>query len=179
MPIAQVAGRLFSSWPDSGTFAMGITAHGRIPAALQNSLMLPWIRCGWLMALALSLMGAAPPTPDCRVVRERRDQLLRDAMQAEIALLHGVRERLCPREEALASAANALESREKSEATLDYTAYIHCREQAERELQRTHSVRYRNRRGVPYYTPAGEQLARQASVLEEQVDLACPALLRP
>ncbi|MFQ6538241.1 MULTISPECIES: hypothetical protein [Aphanothece] len=127
-----------------------------------------------LLPVAALLMGAALPTSDCHALRDRRDQVLREAMQAEIALLHRVRQRLCPREEVLASAANALETAPPSAATLDYAAYIRCRELAEQELQRTQPVLYRSQRGVPFYTREGERLARQGAGLQDQVDRACP-----
>lgn len=127
------------------------------------------------MAAALLLQPPAWSAPDCRPLREQRDRLAAEAMQAEIALLHAIRQRLCPRQEALAVAANALAASQAGGAQLDYTAYIRCREQAEAELQSSRPVLHRNRRGFTYYTQAGADLAREADGLQERLERACPS----
>ena len=131
-----------------------------------------------LLAAVLLLQAPAWSTPDCRPLREQRDRLAAEAMQAEIALLHGIRQRLCPHQEALAVEANALAAGQAGGAQLDYAAYIRCREQAEAELQQSRPVLYRNRRGFTYYTQTGADLAREADGLEERLERACPSPLR-
>lgn len=66
-----------------------------------------------LLVVLLPLQGLAQPLglPECRALRERRNQLAAAAMQAEIALVLATRRRLCPRQEALAEQANAGASR--------------------------------------------------------------------
>lgn len=58
--------------------------------------------------IAGGLAWPAGAAEACRALKEQRDQLARQAMQSEIALLHGIRQRLCPQQEALASARHAL-----------------------------------------------------------------------
>jgi hypothetical protein len=128
----------------------------------------------WVLAVALLLQAPAWSAPDCRPLREQRDQLAGAAMQAEIALLHGIRQRLCPRQEAIAVEANALAAGQAAGGELDYTAYIRCREQAEAQLQRSRPVLYRNRRGFIFYTQTGADLAREADALQERVERECP-----
>jgi hypothetical protein len=129
----------------------------------------------WLLAAALLLQAPAWSAPDCRPLREQRDQLAGAAMQAEIALLRGIRQRICPSQEAIAVEANALAASQAGGAPLDYTAYIRCREQAEAQLQRSRPVLYRNRRGFTYYTQTGADLAREADGLQERLERACPS----
>lgn len=120
-----------------------------------------------LPVLAAALL-AAPlwAGQDCLGSRERRDQLARQAMQAEIALLHAVRQRLCPRQEATANAS--------AEIPFDYGAYIRCRAQAEDQLLHTRPVLYRNHLQFPYYTHDGARWAKEADVLQATVDGLCP-----
>jgi hypothetical protein len=134
----------------------------------------------WCLAAVLLLQAQSPAwsAADCRPLLEQRDRLAGAAMQAEIALLHGIRQRLCPRQEAIAVEANALAASQAGGAQLDYTAYIRCREQAEAELQRSRPVLYRNRRGFTFYTQTGADLAREADGLQEQGERACPSSSR-
>lgn len=126
------------------------------------------------MLLAAVLM-AAPlwGAEDCLDLYERRDQLARQAMQPEIVLLHDLRQRLCPQQEAIATEANALAAKPAGDALLDYGAYIHCREQAEAQLQLSRPVLYRNRLGFTYYTPAGARLGREVDALQARTEALC------
>lgn len=85
---------------------------------------------------ALLITTAAQAAPDCLALRSQRDQLATQAMQAEIALLQELRQRLCPGEE--------------TRQPLNVGAYIHCREAAELQLQRTRPILYRNRKGFTF-----------------------------
>jgi len=62
-----------------------------------------------LIAAVLPVQALAQPLAlvECRALRERRNQLAAEAMQAEIALVLATRRRLCPQQEALAEQANA------------------------------------------------------------------------
>lgn len=128
-----------------------------------------------VLLLAPSLQAA----PACRALQEQRDRLVREAMQAEIALVQTIRRRLCPREEALAEQANAIGPASGANggqgAALDFGAYIRCREQAERQLGRTHPVLYTNRQGFVFYSAEGGQRARAADALLSQRNAACPS----
>jgi hypothetical protein len=140
-----------------------------------------------LQALAQSL-GLA----DCRGLRERRDRLAAEAMQAEITLVLATRRRLCTRQEALAEQANAstavadptagLHARVEqappsgeAPLALDYTAYLNCRRQAEQQLRRSRVVLYTNQRGFTFYTRAGARLARDADGWQQRLSASCPA----
>lgn len=111
---------------------------------------------------SVSVAGLVAPAADvtCRVLKEQRDLLARQAFEAEIAVLHRLRLQICPRQEAA------------DQSELDYGAYVRCRHQAEAQLERSRPVLYRNSLGFTYYTPAGARLARQADALMPQQ--ACP-----
>ncbi|MEY4359040.1 MAG: hypothetical protein RLZZ631_526 [Cyanobacteriota bacterium] len=111
---------------------------------------------------SVSVAGLAAPAADvtCRVLKEQRDLLARQAFEAEIAVLHRLRLQICPRQETA------------DQSELDYGAYVRCRHQAEAQLERSRPVLYRNSLGFTYYTPAGARLARQADALIQQQ--ACP-----
>lgn len=129
------------------------------------------------MAMALVLAMALAPAralDDCRALKELRDQRMQQAMQAEITLLQSLRQRLCPREEAQAAAANALAPGQGAGTALDYSAYIRCRQRAEAHLQRSRPVLHRNQRGFVFYTPQGARLAAEADGLQQQHDRRCP-----
>ncbi len=133
----------------------------QLPIALLSFLLIPQ-----------SLRAA----PACRALQEQRDQLATRAMQAEIALVQTIRRRLCPREEALAEQANAIDKAPADSALvapLDIGAYIRCREQAERLLGRTRPVLYRNQQKFLFYTAEGARLARAADDLAPQLSAAC------
>ena len=128
--------------------------------------------------LASSALGAEPA---CRELRERRDGLTAQAMQAEIALVMALRRQLCPREEQAHAEATppSPEARSGDPPTLDYAAYIRCRERAEARLRRRHPVRYRNGRGFVFYTQAGAGLARAADALQPEIAQACASTTPP
>jgi hypothetical protein len=138
-------------------------------------------RASSLLAALVLISAPAWAGPDCQALRQQRDQRARAAMQAEIALLQRVRQRLCPREEALATAANAGAEQppqegpqeEPPEQPLDYGAYIRCREQAETELRRSRPVLHRNQRGFTFYTAEGARLAAEADGVQEQLRGRC------
>lgn len=112
---------------------------------------------------------------DCIALQAQRDQLARQSMKAEVALLHRVRQRLCPAQEALATQTVSAAPGQTSEPHLDYAAYIRCREQAERDVQRSNPMLYRNLRGFTFYTAEGASLAEQADQLQRQLQRQCPA----
>jgi hypothetical protein len=138
-------------------------------------------RASSLLAAVLLISPPAWAGPHCQALRQQRDQLARAAMQAEIALLQSVRQRLCPRQEALATAANAGAAQtpqqgpqeEPLEQPLDYGAYIRCREQAEAELRRSRTVLHRSQRGFTFYTAEGARLAAEADGVQEQLQGQC------
>jgi len=130
-----------------------------------------FVLAGALAAGLAAPVGAADP---CRALKEQRDQLARQAMQAEIALLHALRQRLCPQQEALATEAHAGAADQAIGASqLDYSAYISCRQQAEAQLQGSRSVLHRNLAGFTFYTAEGARLARQADGFQTQLDRQC------
>ena len=124
------------------------------------------------MAGLLLVLPAQAATP-CQALKDHRDQVAREAMQEEIALVHSVRGRLCPQEETLAAQANALAAAPSTGPQLDYGAYIRCRQRAEALLQRSRPVLYRNQLGFSFYTPAGARLARQSDALQHQLRSSC------
>jgi hypothetical protein len=122
-------------------------------------------------ALVLSAVTAAAPLlagqgmEGCRALRERRSELQRRAMEAEIALVRGIRLRLCP-DLVRASDAGAGDD-------FDYGAWRDCRRQAERNLARSRGVLRRDGRGVPHYSEAGARLSEQADTLAGPIAGAC------
>ncbi|MFN9635965.1 MAG: hypothetical protein ACK55D_04550 [Synechococcaceae cyanobacterium] len=133
----------------------------------------------WVLAFALAgavaggLAWPARAAEACRALKEQRDGLARQAIQAEFSLLHGLRQQLCPQQEALATGEQAPAPDPLKGPQLDYGAYIRCRQQAEAQLQRSRAVLYRNRRGFPFYTAAGARLARQADGLQPRLERQC------
>lgn len=132
--------------------------------------------------LAVGLLAGVLVTPalagnleDCRQLRQQRDGLATQSMQAEIALVQELRDRLCPVLRRQADAANAL-TKELGEP-IDYQALLRCRRRAEQLLERTRPVLYRNRQGFSFYTASGAELARQADVVAQAMAMApasCP-----
>jgi hypothetical protein len=128
-------------------------------------------RVQWIGLVTAALLVPAHAAPECRALRDRRDQLSRAAMQAEIVLVQATRRQICPAQELLAEQANAGEP--PGAEQLDFSAYIRCRRQAEAHLQRTRPILYRNQRAFPYYTAEGARLVADADTLQEQVDRHC------
>lgn len=150
-------------------------------------------------SLAAALLAALLPLPvlaqplgvaACRELRQRRDQLAAEAMQAELALVIATRRRLCPQQEALAEQANAgtsaagasgaaatgpLDRLQAATPDLDYSAYLQCRRQAEQQLRRSRVVLYSNRNGFSFYTRDGARLAREADVWQQRHQASCAA----
>ena len=122
-----------------------------------------------LLVLVLILQPAAKAL-DCRALTEQRDQRVRRAMQEEVVVLHELRLKLCPHQEASATAEGSA-----SENTLDYGAYIRCRQQAEVQLQNTKPVLYTNPSGFRWFTPQGARLAREADALLREMQQHCAA----
>lgn len=118
-----------------------------------------------MACISLATTAQAAAQPDCIARGTKHEQLAREAMQAEIALLHRIRLELCPRDEALAVQSNALDASANRSELLDYDAYVRCRRTAETRLERSRPVLYKNRRGFTYYTAAGARLAREADAL--------------
>lgn len=155
------------------------------------------LQAAWMLAALLPLQTLAQPLSlaACRQLREQRDRLASEAMQAEISLVQATRRQLCPRQEALAEQAHAggaaasVDAEPRSTAPgagvaagqragvadLDYDAYLLCRRQAEQRLQRSHVVLYINRRGFTFYTRRGAHFARQADGLQQGSQGSCEA----
>jgi hypothetical protein len=125
--------------------------------------------------VATALLAPALAATECRALRDRRDQLSRAAMQAEIDLVQATRRQLCPAQELLAEQADADDGEPRADTELDFSAYIRCRQQAEARLQRTRPILYRNQRGFLYYTSEGARLATAADALREQIERSCQA----
>lgn len=126
-------------------------------------------RASSLLAAVLLLSAPAWADSGREALQRQRDQLARAAMHAETDLLHSVRQRLCPRKEAQAAAANAGAEQALQEQPLDYGACIRCREQDEIELQRSRPVLHRHQRGFTFYTAAGARLAAESDGLQDQL----------
>ena len=111
---------------------------------------------GLALVLAVMATGAVAPAwcLDCLALQLRRDALMREAFQEEVAVLQRLRLQLCPLQEQAAG------------ADLDYATYVRCRHQAEARLERARPILYRNRLGFTYYTPVGARLARDADALD-------------
>lgn len=165
---------------ESSTLPSRLEAQRRGAMGVAGSSLRLYTSIQVLLLLAAVLLAAPLRAgQECQASRERRDQLARQAMQAEIALLHDVRQRLCPRQEATATDANALNARaQPSEAPavlpFDYGAYIRCRAQAENQLLRTRPVLYRNRLEFTFYTHDGARWAQEADALQAAIDGLCP-----
>jgi len=131
------------------------------------------------LSLLLSLVVGFSPVAwadddgaECRWLREQRDALASAAMEQELALARTMRGRLCPDLAARAEGANA---RDGAYAPLDFAAWSRCRQEAEKRLEASHPVRYRNSQGFTFYTAEGASLARQADELaKRRLALKCP-----
>jgi hypothetical protein len=109
---------------------------------------------------------------ECRALRLQREAMARAAMEREIALARVYRQRLCPDLAALAERANAVEGVYRP---IDFGAWSRCREQAERQLERSQPVRFRNARGFTFHTSEGAALARQAEEVRRRREAkGCP-----
>ena len=127
------------------------------------------VRVTLLLGLAL-LPQAAARALDCQALNDQRDQLVRRAMKQEVVVLHELRLKLCPQQEASATAEDSA-----SESQLDFGAYIRCRQQAEVQLQNTKPVLYTNPSGFRWFTPQGARLAREADLLLREMQQHCAA----
>jgi hypothetical protein len=117
-------------------------------------------------------VACAADAGECRRMRNERDRLAADAMEREVALTRRYRERLCPELSSQAELANA---RDGVYAPIDFAAWSACRRRAERALEASQPVRYRNLHGFTFYTLQGAALARQADDLDRQRQAsACP-----
>ena len=87
-------------------------------------------------------------------------------MQAEIALLHDLRQQICPDQETAATQFNGV-------VPLDFGSYIRCRARAEAQLQHSRRVLHRNRLGFPFYTADGAHFAQQADAMQTSLDRIC------
>lgn len=133
--------------------------------------MLSWasMRHTLLLVLVLTLQAAARAL-DCQALNDQRDQLVRRAMKDEVVVLHELRLKLCPQQEASATAEDSA-----SDNKLDFGAYIRCRQQAEVQLQNTKPVLYTNPSGFRWFTPQGARLAREADALLREMQQHCAA----
>jgi hypothetical protein len=133
-------------------------------------------RSGLLLLLAViagwSLGGQAVEEEECLALRVQRDALASTAVEQEVALARTFQERLCPDLAARAAGANALEGVYKP---IDFGAWRRCRVEAERQLEQSHPVRFRNSRGFTFYTEKGASLARQADQVQRRREArGCP-----
>ncbi|MEB3317405.1 MAG: hypothetical protein VKO39_04620 [Cyanobacteriota bacterium] len=130
----------------------------------------------WAVVMALlatwHAMARADAGAACRSLRAQRDALTSAAMEQELSLARTIRGRLCPD---LASRAEGANARDGIYTSIDYAAWSHCRQQAERQLAASHRVHYRNSRRFTFYTAEGARLARQAdALLMSQRGERCP-----
>jgi hypothetical protein len=109
---------------------------------------------------------------ECHGLRQQRDALAAAAMEQELALARVLRERLCPD---LASRAEGANARDGAYAPINYGDWSRCRLEAERQLERSHAVLYRNSQGFTFYTAEGSSLAREADeILIRRKARDCP-----
>ncbi|MEY4353634.1 MAG: hypothetical protein RLZZ609_1875 [Cyanobacteriota bacterium] len=120
---------------------------------------------GLVLLLGLGGRAHAADVQACRELRQRREALASRAMEQELALVRTIRGRLCPRLALQAEGANARDGRF---TTINYAAWNRCRLEAERKLEATHPIRYRNRQRFTFFTVAGADLAAQADQLMAQ-----------
>lgn len=126
----------------------------------------------WAAMLILGSPALAANLEQCYALRDQRDAISAEAMKHEIALARTYRERICP---VLSKQADGANAKDQTFTTLDYSALIQCRRHAEQDLERSHSVIYRNSQGFTFYTPAGALLARQADALRMAIGVrGCP-----
>lgn len=127
------------------------------------------LSCVWLAAPVMAAEWEA-----CQNLLDQRNALAEQAMKAEIALVHSIRERICPAINQQADGANA---NDRNEPTIDYQALLDCRHKAEEKLLRSQRVLYVNRQRFRFYTAAGAKLARQADGLDQELrDRECSQL---
>lgn len=130
--------------------------HGLGPRGLAQRLLI------LLAGIVLPLLAGGAQGADqetCRRLRQQRDALALQAMEDELVLVRRFRSRLCPQLAEQAEGANANDQRY---GPLDYAAWSQCRQEAERQLEGSLPMRYRNDQGFVFYTPSGASLARQA-----------------
>lgn len=137
--------------------------------------MAPGARRWHLPLIVLALCNGLAQAEDlqaCRRLRSQRDDLAARAMEQELALVRAYRKRICPRLALLAEGANAEDQRY---APINYASWSQCRLDAERALERSHPLRYRNGQGFTFYTESGGELAVQADRLRQTLkDQGCP-----
>lgn len=134
----------------------------------------------WLTVSLVLLAAEAWAGTRCPALHDRHDALLQRAHRAEVALVQAQRRRLCLDLEQLAEQLQATPQPATSRPVLDFGAYrldfgaySQCRQRAEQVLARQRPVLYRNPQGLPYYTPEGARLARQAADLQNNDLLSC------
>lgn len=88
-------------------------------------------------------------------------------MEEEIALVRTFRDRICPHLAAQAEGANA---RDQNYALIDFAAWNRCRREAERQLESSTTLLYRNRQRFTFYTVHGASLARKADLLSAEME---------
>jgi hypothetical protein len=125
-----------------------------------------------LLLLLLALPAGAVDRERCRQLRERRDELGRQALEAELVLVRRIRGQLCPELSRRAEAANAVE---EDFEPIDFGALRRCRQRTEERLAATRPVLTRNRLDFPFYTERGAELARQADQVDRRMEReGCP-----
>lgn len=135
--------------------------------------------------------GGAGPTAHCEALRAALEQVLRQALAAETALLSRTRREICPDLEAPAvvppvAAASQAPGPEATEAAapagtskaagagtaeapaIDFGALRACRQEAERQVQSRWLLLYTDQARFRYFTPVGAALAREADALRQR-----------
>lgn len=117
----------------------------------------------WLLWLEVGTHAA--DVEACRKLRQERDALASKAMQQEIDLLRRFRSRICPglaKQAEEANAGNQQFDPVGNSPLIDYASWNNCRLRAEHQLEATHVVRYRNKRGFTFYTTQGAAFAENS-----------------
>ena len=124
------------------------------------------------LLLLLAFPAAAVDREHCRGLRDRRDELGRQALVQELVLVRRIRGQLCPELSRRADAANAVE---ETFEPIDFAALRRCRQRTEERLAATRPVLFRNRLAFPFYTDRGAELARQADAADRRMEReGCP-----
>ncbi|MEB3256233.1 MAG: hypothetical protein VKJ05_07585 [Synechococcaceae cyanobacterium] len=132
----------------------------------------------WALTTLFALLGVLPVLAgddNCQRWQQRREELSRQAMQAEIEAVHRLRLQICADEERQESLRNAERFPQAESAPFDYEAYIRCREQAEAAMLRSQRMRNRSQRHFTVYTAWGAKQAQQVDDLLLHLERNCQA----
>lgn len=118
--------------------------------------------------------AGAGPTAHCEALRAALEQVLRQALAAETALLSRTRREICPDLEApavvppVAGTSKAAGAGTAEAPAIDFGALRACRQEAERQVQSRWPLLYTDQARFRYFTPAGAALAREADALRQR-----------